>query len=667
MTSKVSLVTRIGEVTGVGPTVRAKLAHIGVRTVGDLFELLPRRSEDHSTVTPISQLLNGEETVIGGIITRISSRLSKRGVFMIEAVISDESRNITAVWFNQRYLLGQLKVGTSVFLFGTKRPSRGGGMFVVKKIVTELKTESIYPSTEGLAQGTIRRLLRNLEPELAAVANVIPSWALTEHDLPDRARALGGCHFDGTPLKIESARRLLGLEELVLLCLQAQTAKRERMKIRSSEIQLDEERLQQTVAALPFKLTDGQRRASWEILQDLTRGYPMNRLLYGEVGSGKTAVAAIVAATVAASNRQIAWLNPTLTLAHQQAEVLQRFCQPLGLKIALITSLKKDSPKEADIIVGTHALLNAATNFRSIGLVIVDEQHRFGALQRQKILGHFPDAHLLMLSATPIPRSLSQTIFGHLDLTLLKEKPRHQKPVETKICAEGDRTAVEREIKLRLERGESGYVICPLIEEGSNNSGTLWEMERKTIAGEEKRWREVFATHRLAVLHGRLKGAEKERIGREFRQGKVDILLATTVVEVGIDNPAATWMLIENAERFGLSTLHQLRGRVGRGEKASICFLFSNDQNDLATQRLRAVAENNDGLTLAEKDLQLRGPGELVGLEQSGLPPLRYGSFNNHFDLKIAVEIARRVADEGVAHYPEIKRKLAKFDEPITA
>lgn len=667
MAERVNLETPIAQLPGVGPARLAQLHRLGIKTVTNLLEHIPFRLEDRSRIYPISQLPFGVPVVLKGTITHVSSRRSQRGTQLIQATVRDDSGSINALWFNQRYLLKYLKPDSQVLLYGERRYSKPlKHPFFVKQMITEPGIVPIYRTTAGLSQTALAGLIRRLAGIVEAQQEILPDFVREQLKLPRRAQALSDCHLQPSEESLTVVRDLFGAEELLLLALEVLTGQRGRQAIQAQPIPVDGAYLKAITDTLPFRLTAEQRRSAWEILQDLGRGQPMSRLLYGEVGSGKTAVALIVAAAVARQGQQVAWINPTVTLAFQQAEVLRRWLEPHGLKVALLTGVKKDDLTEADIVIGTQAVLQDGVALPRLGLVIVDEQHRFGVRERQRLLQDRPAVHLLMMTATPIPRSLAQTVFGHLDLTYLLGRPAHQKPVATVVFSQPERPKIETAITEHLERGEPGYIICPLIDP-PEEAVDLFTLERKAVLGEAKRLKQVFPLARLAILHGRLKAAEKEKILVDFRAGTIDILLSTTVVEVGIDNPKATWILVEEAERFGLSQLHQLRGRVGRGEKESICYLASTGSSELAAKRLQAIQTTTDGLKLAEADLALRGPGEVAGFEQSGLPPLRYANWQNLAELKRMFDLAARVLDQGLENYPLLQQKLKKDDEVARA
>lgn len=668
--NQLKISTPLSELSGVGESTKLALARLGLFNVADLLTYLPFRLEDRSKLVPINQLKIDEEVVISGVVKNVSSRKSKRGVLIIQATVEDETGKIPALWFNQRYLLRQLQPNQPIMLFGSKKLAPPlGNPLMVKAIISHPSVVPIYRSTKGLSQGVIRRLLTQVRPVMDNLSDLLPEEILSREQLPTRSAVLPRCHFEPTESDLTAAKQLLAFEELVLLGLSILQAKNKRQQQSSQAIKVDDNSLKMFADTLPFQLTDGQRRAAWEIIQDLAKGSPMNRLLYGEVGSGKTVVALLAAIAVIRSGRRVAFLAPTTTLAWQQASTAEKLLEPLGIKTALLTASQKDDYTNADLIIGTHALLQNSVQIDQLGLAIVDEQQRFGVSQRQHFLRNQPALPLLMMTATPIPRSLAQTVFGHLQISYLTDKPVHQQRVETIIFKETQRTGIEREIKNRISRGEPGYVICPLIEsaETEETFDNIFQTERKAIKSELGRLTKDFPTARIAVLHGQLKAANKEQILRDFRAGEVDILLSTTVVEVGIDNPDASWILIEEADCFGLAQLHQLRGRVGRGAKASVCYLADSRTSPIGQERLEIIKKTTDGLKLAEYDLKLRGPGELIGYEQSGLPDLRYADWHELAVVKKAFAAAEKILEDGIDGKSSLAAAIKKFSDQTIA
>ncbi|HSX41897.1 MAG TPA: ATP-dependent DNA helicase RecG [Candidatus Saccharimonadales bacterium] len=653
----------VGDLPGVGPKIAESLKNLGVQTVEDLLFYLPSRLEDWSNVQKIQSLRAGEEAVIQAEIKKVSSRKSRAGRLIIQAKVADESGEINALWFGQRYLLGLLKPGEEYFLYGQKRLSAPlGHPFFVKKIITKPEVAPIYRSSAGLTQAAWRKLFANCRYVFKHIPEPLPAEIIKAEKLPALARCLEAAHFPTALNDVSPAQQRLGFDELLLLALAITAQKAERQKLKASAVPVDRPFLKEFSEALGFQLTDGQRRAAWEIIQDLNQPQPMRRLLYGEVGSGKTAVAAIAIASVLKAGQRAIILAPTTALAAQHLATFQQFLAPSGFTVALLTGEQKAGFATADLVVATHAAFYQMGKFSNVGLIIIDEQHRFGVEERQKLLTDIPQRHILMMTATPIPRSLAQTIFGSLDITYLRGKPAHQQKITTTIFLPEERAITEKAIERRLANNESGYVICPLIEE-VDEATDLFSLERKAVTSEAKRLKERFPLARIGVLNGRLKEADKQKIITKFRQGEVDILVSTTVVEVGIDNPNASWILIEDADRFGLSQLHQLRGRVGRGSRASVCFLADSGSGEIGQARLQALVETDDGLELAEADLRLRGPGELTGLSQSGLPALRYADWADAERIRRIFTIAERLTNAGLANNPNLEKALNKYGQ----
>ena len=655
----------VSKLSGVGEQVQEKLKKLDIETVEDLLFLLPNRIEDQSNIKRISELKLLDNSVIAGKISKVHSRRTKKGALMIEAKIVDSSGTIGAVWFNQRFVLSQLKEGSSIILFGTKKLAPTiGNPFVVKKIISKAGFSPIYPLTKGLHQGNIKRLILQALPLHKDVENLVPINLIKKYQLPNRGEALKNVHQPTNPEELAQAKNLFSFEELLTLGISVEINKQKQLERICEKLIVDEDYLKKFTSSLPFPLTNGQRKAAWEIIQGMTRGHPTRRLLYGEVGSGKTVVSLLAAIAVIRSGKNVLVLVPTTTLASQQAKNIQELVGK-DIKVSLVTGSIKESLK-SEIIVGTHALLNKSDDLEKIGLIIVDEQQRFGVKQRQKLFDNHRDAHLLMTTATPIPRSLAQTLLGNLEMTYLLDKPAHQQKVTTKKFMPNQRSSVINEIKRRLAAKEPGYVICPAIEEVDNETIFIDE-DKKSVAKEAKKLKKEFPTAKISALHGQMKAEEKTKVLREFLDGNIDILVSTTVVEVGIDNQNATWMIIENAEMFGLSTLHQLRGRVGRGKKPSVCFVSQTSSDEKSQKRLETLEKSDNGIELAEADLEIRGPGDILGNEQSGLPKLKYADLTNKELVKKIFAESKQIVKDGVDKYPNLKKQIIETDGLATS
>jgi ATP-dependent DNA helicase RecG len=632
---------------------KAALKKLGIKTLEDALEFLPFRYEDRTNVVKIAKLNFEVDSVIIGKIRRVSSRKSKRGLLIVQAKIEDESGQINAIWFNQRYLLKTLKKETVITLYGVrKRIPDLDNPFFVKSVIEKPEICPIYHRTAGISQAKIRSLINRAVELIDDLPNLLPDQISKQLELPDRKSALIRAHRPKTMDDLQVAQKLLAAEELLLLALAVERSRLERLAKLRPKLVLDSVFLRNFVQKLPFKLTDSQRKAAWEIIKDLQKPYPMNRLLYGEAGSGKTAVAAVVAAAVLKNGKRVAVLCPTLSLAEQQHQVFSTYFEKFNYQVGLITSKSKN--EQAQIVVGTHSLIKAEYNF---DLVIIDEQHRFGVYQRQFFLEANPNCDVLMMSATPIPRTFAQTLLRHLDVTYLSQRPLHQKPVTTKVFSENERSAIEKEIAKRLLNREPGYVICPRINEATELIDQIFD-DKKSVQSEVRRLARLFPQSRIGEIHGQADSIRNTKTLQKFRRGEIDILVATTIVEIGIDNPNATWILIENADHFGLSTLHQLRGRVGRGAKESVCYVANTAKNETSAKRLQAFSKINNGLELSEIDLELRGPGELTGASQSGEIALRYASWSDKELLKTVFALARKMMDDGLEKYPLLQERL---------
>ncbi|MER3398717.1 MAG: DNA helicase RecG [Chloroflexota bacterium] len=662
-----------------------RLGRLGIKTVRDLVYHFPFRYEDWSRVRKIAELRPHEEaTVVGRIIAVQATRLGARGLPATEVLVADETGTLRVVWFNQPYLARTFKTGTTLVLSGRTEYFRGVKVFEspeyevydgADELLHTGRLVPIYRVTEGLTPKTLRRLIKTaLDVCLNAIPDGLPAWLRAEFDLVDLATALRQIHFPDDYVALRSARRRLAFEELFYIQVLVLSRRRQaEVGATAPRLQGGQGLVSAFIAALPFKLTTAQERVLGEVLADLGRDRPMNRLLQGDVGSGKTVVAAAAMLVAVGSGYQAALMAPTEILAEQHFSTLVGLLSglPDGLRprVGLLTaSLARVWPRpesqpalfesgpagdngrvrreelyrllqtgEVDIVVGTHALIQETVAFSKLGLVIVDEQHRFGVVQRSALRRKGENPHVLVMTATPIPRSLALTLYGDLDLSIIDELPPGRKPVKTRLIEPERRHRVYQFIRQQVERGFQAFVICPLIEESE-------ALQVKAAEAEFERLRtEVFPDLRVGLLHGRMAAAEKERVMRAFRDRELDILVATPVVEVGIDIPNATVMVIEGAERFGLAQLHQLRGRVGRGEADSYCVLLTENASAEAVERLRLVERSHNGLELAEADLRMRGPGEYFGTRQSGLPDLKLAQVSDLSLLELAREAARRL------------------------
>lgn len=659
-------------VAGVGADLSKKFATLGISTVRDLVDNLPRRYEDYSVVTPVARLRPGAVTIEAEI-KQVSGRYVRRGMHITEAVASDGTGSVRLVWFNQPYREGALKAGQPYFISGQYELSRQ--RFAIMNPSVELVSDfpantarilPVYRETKGLTSKQIRRIMRGVAPVMKELPETLPEWLVQEQKLMPRAEAVLAMHFPESAKQLDEAKRRIGFEEVFHLTLASLINKYELLKDTAVSIEFDEQLARQFVQSLPFKLTDAQRKVVWQIYQDMQKTQPMNRLVEGDVGSGKTVVAAMAAIMAMAGGYQATLMAPTELLARQHAETIYGLMNPLGLhdKVALLVggmkSKEKDAAREAiregraQFIIGTHALIQESVDMHKLGLVIVDEQHRFGVEQRQKLLakaGHMP--HLLSLTATPIPRSLALTLYGELDISVLDAKPAGRQPVETEICSPNSRAQLNAKIEKELQAGRQMFVVCPLITESAKSSANSAEKIYEQFSKKD------FKNWRVGLLHGKMKPAEKNEIMEKFVRHELDILVSTTVIEVGVDVPNASIMLIEAAERFGLAQIHQLRGRVGRGGHKGYCYLMMSDSS-APPKRLEALARMSDGFRLAELDLELRGPGAIYGTLQHGALDLRVAKLTDTRLIAAARKAAQSFIDRGenLLQYPLVLERV---------
>ncbi|MCX7838018.1 MAG: ATP-dependent DNA helicase RecG [Anaerolineae bacterium] len=650
----------------VGPAHARKLQRLGIYTVGDLLYHFPRRYDDYSQLKTISQLVFGEEVTLLVTVCEAHTRETYRGGMTITTVLlADTTGKITATFFNQPYLQQQFKPGRRIVISGRVEQDLGRLAFkhpewepLSKELLHTARIVPVYPLTEGITQRWLRRLIKGIVEYWAPrVPDPLPDTLRVKENLLDLATALKEIHFPTSQDTLAAARRRLALDEFLLIQLGMLLQRKRWREQPGRALRVDESLYQTFVAVLPFALTSAQQRVIREILSDLQQPQPMNRLLQGDVGSGKTVVAALAMLVAVANGLQAALLAPTEILAEQHFKTLstifEKLPNPPRLRL-LIGSLKNREKEEVraaiaagevDIAVGTHALIQEEVTFKDLALAVIDEQHRFGVEQRSTIRAKGYNPHILVMSATPIPRTLALTIYGDLDISIIDELPPGRQEIKTKWLEPRERERAYAFIANQVRQGRQAFVICPLIEESET-------IDAKAAVEEYERLRkEVFPNLRVGLIHGKLKPSEKDATMNAFRDHQLDILVATSVVEVGIDVPNATVMLIEGADRFGLAQLHQFRGRVGRGAHQSYCLLLADKSGATSDERLRVIESTQDGFRLAEEDLKLRGPGEFFGTRQSGLPDLKVAKLS---DVKI-LEEARHVAQEIFARDPELK------------
>ena len=658
---------------GVGEKTAEVLKKYGINTVRDLLYNLPRDYENYEAPTSISEIQPGKVVVKGHIDSLKTRRARRRNLSVTEGIISDDTGSIKVVWFNQSYRVKQFTPEKEYYFTGNFELKNGRYSLMspscaeVADIDPRTGLSPIYVAHGKLKSHDFKRLINNSRDKFDSIPDLLPTVAPGT-----RKKALFSTHFPNSVKSAENARSYLAYEELFELILAAKLNRSENEKLRATPVTFDQAKIREFVTKLPFKLTNAQRKAAWEIFQDMEKSTPMNRLLQGDVGSGKTMVAAMAAYEAALAKRQVALLAPTAILATQHYDGLKQILEPFGVKIALLTGATKHKTElknriakgEIDFMIGTHALLTDDTVFEDLTLAIIDEQHRFGVEQRQKLVLKSPNGlapHLLAMTATPIPRSLQLTVFGDLDVSVLDELPKGRQPISTSILTEVEtREKLYPKMREVLKNGNQIYWVCKAIDDDPRTETTSVKSRAAKLARE-------FEGHRVEFLHGRMKPAEKDKIMERFAKGEIQILVSTTVIEVGVDVPNATLMVIENAESYGLAQLHQLRGRVGRGSVASFCYLLTSG-DVRPSRRLRELEKSTDGFYLAEVDLRLRGPGEIYGALQHGALDLRIASLS---DTKLIHRAQRDVEmflknPENMLKYTELMSGITKYQQITT-
>lgn len=675
-----NLTTSLQRVKGVGPRSAEQLAKAGLFSVGDLLTFFPRTYEDFSHVTQIEQLQPGKVTLRARC-EKVSMRTVRRGMRVVTATLADDSGKIQAVWFNQPYRVAQLQEGGE-FLFSGEfefkynkyqltNPSAEKAS-EVEAVKQDDAIIPVYRAVAGLKTGLVRKILKELQPLITMLPETLPPTVIKAEGLMSYSEAVQHIHYPASVEHMNRAKERLGFEELFQLLLASQLNKNEHSKLNGAGIPFNKDVIQAFVGKLPFKLTGAQRRAAWDIFQDFESATPMNRLLQGDVGAGKTIVAGMAARQAAHEGYQTAFMAPTEILARQHAATLDTLLSPFGLTVGLLTGSVKGAARKAlytaistgdvDVVVGTHALIQGKVIFHRLGFVVIDEQHRFGVKQRQALLDKSTTMpHLLSMTATPIPRSLALTVYGELEVSVLDEKPANRLPIITKIGSPNSRPEVYRSIDEELDKGRQAYVICNLIDDNPDNDLASVEAEYKRLRSS------VFKHRTIGLLHGKLPAAEKDEVMNRFARHEIDILVSTTVVEVGVDVPNATIMLIEDGDRFGLAQLHQLRGRVGRSSHQSYCYIIPSTSKQ-PSQRLREIEKSNDGFYLAEVDLELRGPGEIYGRSQHGALNLQIATLADTKLIARAQRAAKKfmVSGENLLHYKQLAHQVETYQRLTT-
>ena len=641
-------------VKGIGPKRAEKLHKLNIFTLKDLIYYFPRQYEDRSKVKKINQLENEEKVTIKGVITRMDSYSPKKGMNIIRMDMRDDTGYIKLSFFNQEYIKRVFKSGDSIVVFGKVKIENNFKEFVPIEIEhysskpqSNCKIEPVYPLTYGLSNKELQGIIRSvLTKEEFKVKEYLPTYILEKYKLCGIDFAVRNIHSPSNKEALKIALYRLVFEEFLILQLGLFYFKNGVNE--SSGIEFKEnEKLNDIIESLPFKLTKAQNRALSEITQDMTSSKVMNRLVQGDVGSGKTVVALLALASAVLNGYQGALMAPTEILASQHydsfKEILERFNIKSELLVGSLTKkqkekvLEKVKNQEVNILIGTHALIEDKVEFKNLGIVITDEQHRFGVRQRGRLSNKGDSPDILVMTATPIPRTLALILYGDLDISIIDELPPGRQPIET-IAIEHKRRneAYENLVRSEVQKGRQVYVVCPLVEES--------EKIEATAASElvEELKREFFSDLRVGLLHGKMRPAEKDAIMDDFKNKKLDILVSTTVIEVGVNVPNATLMIIENAERFGLAQLHQLRGRVGRGNHKSYCILIYNSKTEVCKERMAIMEETTDGFKISQKDLEIRGPGEFFGTRQHGLPELKVANIFKHIKILKQAQLEAR-------------------------
>lgn len=658
-------------VKGVGPNRVQLLNKLNIFTLGDLITHYPRSYEDRSKPKNIMECLDGEEALIEAVALNRIVEVRLRGKTMYKLQIGDESGRASAVWFNQSYLKNKFQVGKKYKFFG--KVSNSLGRITIQSPVFD-ETEKtnntgkivpIYPSTYQLSQNVLRKIIENgLKEITGSMPETLPSYLIEEYHLQSLQQAIQNIHFPKEYKDYKNARNRLVFEELLstqlaLLQLKNVSLTGEKGITFSKDIHMSD-----IINQLPFSLTGAQRRVLEEIDTDMESSKAMNRLLQGDVGSGKTVIAMCAAYKAVKSGYQAAIMAPTAILATQHLENFQKILEKTGIRVELLISgitkkkkediLHKLANGEIDILIGTHAIIEENVIFSKLGLVVTDEQHRFGVKQRTRIVEKGQNPDVLVMTATPIPRTLALILYGDLDISIIDELPPNRKKVETFAVSKKLEERVNNFIREQIKDGRQAYIVCPLVEENE-------EMDLKSVEKlYEKYKKEVFPDYRVEYIHGKMKQKEKDEIMSTFKSGEIDVLISTTVIEVGVDVPNSNIMVIEDAERFGLAQLHQLRGRVGRGEYKSYCVLKYEGKGEVVRKRMKVMCETNDGFIISEKDLELRGSGDFFGTMQHGLPEFKIA---NLFEDMPILKVVQNVSEKIISEDPKLeqdKNKLLK-------
>ncbi len=699
---------RIEEIPKIGQAYQKRLKKLGIETIEDLLFYFPSRYEDFSNIIPIEKVKLGSTVCVQGKIVEVKHRRTfKKLMDITEVIIEDQTGSVKALWFNQPYLAKSLKEN-DLFCLAGKVSLGKDGIYLNNPIHERVNKDNklihtgrivpVYPETKGLTSRWLRFIIKPLLANFySKVPEILPLEILKKYRFLPIKKSIWQIHFPDSLELANAAKSRFTFEELFFLELFVLKEKFRLMQTKAPACPMDVELMKKFTSSLPFKLTDSQKQCSYQILKDLEKSVPMSRLLEGDVGSGKTVVATMAALSVVKNGYQVAFMVPTEILAKQHFKSITELLRNFNLKIGLSTSkegrIYKDKETyqtskkslledlkngQIDIIIGTHSLIQKGVEFKQLALVVIDEQHRFGVEQRSQLVKNdklFP--HLLSITATPIPRTLALTVYGDLDLSLIKEMPKNRKKVKTVIVQPNDRKKAYEFIRKEVKEGKGVFVICPRIEVRSfklevgiknpNIRVRTWDDVKAVKDEYQKLSKDIFPDLRITMMHGKMKPKEKEMIMQDFKKGQIDILVSTSVVEVGVDVPRATIMMIEGAEKFGLAQLHQFRGRVGRSDMQSYCFLFTTSPDHLNRKRLKAIVSSNNGFELAQKDLEIRGPGQLYGTQQWGIPDIAMQGLSDILLVEKTRNAAKKILenDPVLQNYPLLREKVSRFGQRI--
>ncbi len=673
-----TLKSELKEINRVGQKTALLLKKLGLNTIHDLLFYFPFRYDNFAQPIAIKFLHNNQIASVQGTINLIQNKKSvRRHIYITEALISDNTASLKVIWFNQAFLTRNYKIGDKISLAGRVVENYGQLSMISPQSEKLYQGKAIhtqglvanYHLTGKLTQKQLRFLIKSVIYLASQEKEWLPLEIRKRLKLINLGQALKQIHFPQNKKEILQARQRLAFAELFLRQLKGQLIKQSFSQKKAWALEFQEKATQNFVNSLPFKLTTAQRQAAWEILKDLTKAHPSKRLLEGDVGSGKTLVAAIAILNTVLNNKQAVIMAPTTILANQHFQTINKLFKDYNFKISLLTASHPDPiANQADIIIGTQSLIQEKIKFNNLALAVIDEQHRFGVNQRQKIIDFNTKndiiPHFLSLSATPIPRSLALSIYGDLDLSIINQKPKGRKTVITRIIEEEKRTDTYNFVAQQIKTGHQAFVVCPVIDY-SDRLGIKSAKEQYKYLNQV-----VFPKLKIGLLHGKLKARDKDKIMTDFSTGKYQILVSTSVIEVGVDVPQANIMIIEGAEHFGLAQLHQFRGRIGRGQDQSYCFLFVSDeikQNKESLDRLKALVKYQNGFELAKMDLKLRGGGDIYGLDQSGWLEMKIASLFDYENIRKAQQEAKAIIkkDPYLKKYPYIKTKLGEWENDI--